>query len=494
MHIIAKIIITVCSFLCVYVYTHAQPSPITRELPEFSEGGETLFSTKYKKRLGQTWLKNFLAQAKTTDDPLLYDYLDFLIHQLAKHSPLTDKELSIVVVDNPTINAFAVPGGVIGVHTGLLVYAKNEDQLSAVLAHELAHLSQDHFARLVAQQKRDTLPNILGLLTGIALLGAGSDSQAGIATIAATQAGLLQRRLRYSRNYEKEADRIAIAILANAGRDPNQVAAMFEQMQQAYRYQARPPEFLLTHPITQRRIADSQNRAGRYTVKQENRNDYRQSEKYYQLMRVQAKISLSQDIAKLKDSFKAQVHDNGIDYFQRAYRYGLAVAMNELNETTNARHIMAKELAQDPSSIPHVIAMATIENSNRNPQAALSLLKKHISLNPDNHPLVIAYAKASMSMGNAGDAIKVLVRHVRKYGHQPNVWRLLADAYSMVGNVLGSHQTQAEYYMLYGQFGVARKQLRYALQYARDNRLARLQIESQLKYIEHLEEEYQLLQ
>ena len=115
------------------------------KIPNLGESSTSLFSADYEYQLGRMWLRSFRGQAPLMNDPLLHSYLENLVFELAQHSELQDRRIELVIVDNPTINAFAVPGGVIGVHSGLFQYAQTEDEFATVMAHEIAHLSQRHF-------------------------------------------------------------------------------------------------------------------------------------------------------------------------------------------------------------------------------------------------------------------------------------------------------------------------------------------------------------
>ena len=243
--------------------------PVSAELqiPDLGDSSSSLFSSQQEYQLGRGWLMAFRNQAPIISDPLLTDYLEFLIYKLASFSQLQDRRLELVVVDNKTMNAFAVPGGVVGVHNGMFLYAENEDQMASVLSHELAHLSQRHFARSVEKRKSASITN-LALLLGALVIAATAGGDAGMAAITATQAAALESQLRYSRQNEQEADRIGMLNMVNAGLDPMSVATMFEQMQRASRYYSRPPEFLMTHPVTERRISDTRGRAARYPKQQ----------------------------------------------------------------------------------------------------------------------------------------------------------------------------------------------------------------------------------
>ena len=155
------------------------------KLPALGESGSSLFSSEFEHQLGRAWLRAFRSQAPVIDDPLMFDYLEDLIYRLVIHSQLQDRRVELVVVDNPAINAFAVPGGVIGVHNGLLLWAQSEDELATVLAHELAHLSQRHFSRGVEFQKKQQPLALAAMLASLVIMAtAGGD--AGMAALSAT--------------------------------------------------------------------------------------------------------------------------------------------------------------------------------------------------------------------------------------------------------------------------------------------------------------------
>ena len=177
----------------------------------------------------------FRSRAPTLDDPLLQDYLEDLVYRLVTHSELQDRRVEVVIVDNPVINAFAVPGGVIGIHTGLLLYAQSEDELATVIAHEIAHLSQRHFSRGVEHQKKQQPLTLAGLLASAVLI-ATTGGAAGMAAMTATQAAAMDSRLRFSRGNEQEADRIGMQTMADAGMDPHAAPVMFERMLHNSRY------------------------------------------------------------------------------------------------------------------------------------------------------------------------------------------------------------------------------------------------------------------
>ena len=242
----------------------AVTSPATRaqssDLPSIGGSGG-LISGQMEADIGQQVMASIRRSAPQLQDPLVYDYLSAIIYRLVPSAPLDNRDLKLVLIDSPAINAFAVPGGVVGVNGGLFLNAATEQQFASVLAHELAHLSQRHFARRMQQQETSAPLTLAGMIAGI-VLSAVTQSDIGIAAIAGTQAMAVQNMLAYSRSHEQEADRVGMDILASAGMDPRGMPEMFEIMMRQNRLQGnRLPEYLSTHPLTQNRVADTRNRA-----------------------------------------------------------------------------------------------------------------------------------------------------------------------------------------------------------------------------------------
>lgn len=449
------------------------------DLPELGASGSSLFSTEKEYQLGQAWLRSFRSQVRTVYDPLLAQYLEDLIYRLAEHSELDDRRLELVIVKNKVLNAFAVPGGVVGVHDGIMLYAETEGELSAVLAHELAHLSQKHFARGVDKARRSSVPTMLAML-GSLVLAATAGGDAGMAALTATQAASLQSKLNFSRHNELEADRLGMQTMVRAGMDPNAVPAMFERMQRASRYYRTPPEFLLTHPVSTTRIADSKNRARDYPSKIVTTN------LDYQLMRARVQASYSNNPGEAIKRFKSEMKSGKSD--RQAARYGLVLAYINANKLNSARAALKPLLLNDPHRITYQLAQADIElRSGRIPQA-LRLLEQQLAVNPANHPLTMAYAEALLKAGRASDTELVLLDHVELHPHDEHVWYLLAETHGLAGNIPGVHQARAEYFILNGVFDEAEKQLRYALKLVRGDYLATARINERRRAIVEMRE------
>jgi predicted Zn-dependent protease len=426
------------------------------KLPNLGESSTSMFSAEFEHQLGRTWLRIFRSQVPTVDDALLYDYLEGLIYNLVTHSQLQDRRVEIVIVDNPTINAFAVPGGVIGIHNGLLLYAQTEDELATVLAHEIAHLSQRHFSRGVEFQKNQQPITLAAMLAGLVVMATvGGD--AGLAAISAAQAAAQDSALRYSRSNEQEADRVGMQTLVDAGMDPHAAPAMFERMLAASRYSSaeRIPEFLRTHPLSENRIADTRNRARQYP------KQIRATSLDYQLMRARVVNQLAETPEQAVERFRGEL--SGTPRSREAARYGLVLALTAAGRPDEASLELDSIWSGDPDRLEYVIADAEIDIQRNEPGKAARKLASRVKLSPGNHPLTMAYANSLMKNQQAHIAEEVLIAQSKIRPNDPGLWYLLAEVQGLAGNIVGLHQSRAEYFILNGILDQAEKQLQYAL-------------------------------
>ncbi len=464
----------------------AQASTEGLKLPNLGESSTSLFSSEFEYQLGRAWLRVFRSQAPTVNDPLLFDYLDHLIYRLVNHSELQDRRVDLVIVDNPTINAFAVPGGVIGVHNGLLVWAENEDELATVLAHEIAHLSQRHFSRGVEFQQK-LQPLALAAMLASMVLVATADSDVGMAALSASQAAAQDAALRYSRSNEQEADRIGMQTMLGADMDPHAAPAMFERMLQATRYASgdQVPEFLRTHPLSENRVADLRNRARNYPTK-EPRDDLD-----YQLMRARVLVSLADTPEQAVAQFRGEL--DGTPRSPEAARYGLVLALTGAGRPDEAALELDALWSSNPDRLEYVIADAEIDMARNKPDRAVKRLAPRLEQNPGNHPLVMTYAMALMKDQQPHVAEEVLVAQSRERPGDPGLWYLLAEVQGLSGNIAGLHQSRAEYFILNGALDQAEQQLKYALKLTRGDFPSTAKIEQRLVDIREMREQLESL-
>ncbi|MCB1705778.1 MAG: M48 family metallopeptidase [Halioglobus sp.] len=452
------------------------------KLPNLGESSTSLFSSQFEYQLGRAWLREFRSQVPTIDDPLLFDYLENLIYELVEHSQLEDRRIDLVIVDNPTLNAFAVPGGVIGIHNGLLMWAETEDELATVLAHEIAHLSQRHFSRGVEFQQKLQPVALAAMLASFVLMAtAGGD--AGMAALSATQAAAQDSALQYSRGNEQEADRIGMQTIVGAGMDPHAAPAMFERMLHATRYSGsdQVPEFLRSHPLSENRVADTRNRARQYPKKAP------EPDLEYQLMRARVITELTETPAQAVARFRGELE--GTPRSREAAVYGLVLSLTAAGRADEAALELDSIWSTNPDRLEYIIADAEIDMVRNRPESAVKKLRKRLEISPGNHPLTMAYATALMKNQQPHIAEEVLIAQSKRRPNDPGLWYLLAEVQGLSGDIVGLHQSRAEYFILNGALDEARKQLTYALKLTGSNFHASARINQRLDDIARMQEQ-----
>ncbi|UTF60897.1 M48 family metalloprotease [Gilvimarinus sp. DA14] len=448
-------------------------------LPDFGDTSSGIVSFQEEQRLGELFMRSYRSQIPTSSDPLLIRYLETLIGQLAQHSELRNRNFHLIVAENPTMNAFAAPGNIIGVHTGLFLYSQNEAQLASVLTHELAHLSQRHYARRLEQQRNMTLPFYTALLASLVLAASGS-GDGGMAAMAATQAAAADAQLRFSRQNEQEADRLGIETLIQAGYDPYAAADMFEQMLRASRYSRRPPDFLLTHPVTESRVADARARAMRYprTLKEDSLE--------FHLMRARVRVLQAESPQRAVQQFTGELEGDSLS--DDASRYGLALAYSRAGNASKAREAFAPLWQKDSSRLTYQVMDIDIDIAAKQYDKALEKLQTGLRKLPNYYPFIVRYAEALMDSGRYQSCADYLSQVVRDRDDDPYLWYLLAEVEGLAGDVLGVHEARAEYFIQIGIYDKAIIQLRNALKLTNDNYKTALLTE-RLRYVEKLRSE-----
>ncbi len=449
-------------------------------LPDLGDASSGLISPQQEYALGQKWLRMYRSRVLTSTDPFLQMYVENLIQNISYYSELRDKRLDVVIAENPTLNAFAVPGGVIGVHTGLFSYADNEDQFASVLSHELAHLSQRHYARRVADQKEKAIPTMAALLASI-MVAATAGGDAGIAAISATQAAAIESQLRFSRQMEQEADRIGMETLARSGKDPFAMGDMFENMLKASRYSRRPPEFLLTHPLTESRVSDAQLRAQQYDKKY-----YEQNPEYF-FIKVRAMLAQEKNPQIAIRYFEDELKGN--KYPKDAATYGLALALTHGGLLDKAEQTLAPLLTKSPGNIYFNVAQAAIETEQRKFDLASQRILKKLEIYPTHHALNIRYAEILMKASRYKECEKLLEIHSKRRPKDDYVWYLLAEVHGLAGNIFNVHTARAEYFILNGLYDKALIQLKNARNLVKKDKHEQARIEQKLKVVSKLKGE-----
>lgn len=426
------------------------------ELPTFGGVGGGLISVQMEQQIGQQVMQSLRRSADQVEDPLVNEYLENIVYRLIPAVPLQDRQVTTVVIDSPAINAFAVPGNIIGVNGGLFLNAETEQQFASVIAHELAHLSQRHFARRMEQQEASAPLTIAGMIAGI-ILSAVTKSDVGIATIAGTQAMAVQNMLQYSRSNEQEADRVGLDILAESGMDPRGMPEMFEIMMRQNRLQGNQvPEYLSTHPLTQSRVSDTRSRAEQYPEA-----DYDDALEYH-LVRARLQVHYARTPADAVRAFEEYRESSEAAANVDAAKYGLAVAYLADNQAARAEKLLRELLEGQGSRITYQVTLAESLIAQDQAQAAADMLQEALSRNPRNRPISSMLARAELQAGNAPRAADLLRGLAREYPNREDYWLRLAEAEGQARNIVGVHRARAEYDILLGDLEAAERQLRQA--------------------------------
>mgnify|MGYP001818057178 FL=1 len=289
--------------------------------------------------------------------------------------------------------------------------------------------------------------------------------------------------MRYSRGNEQEADRIGMQTMVEADMDPHAAPAMFERMLQASRYSGgdRIPEFLRTHPLSENRIADTKNRARKYPRKEP------RVDTDYQLMRARVANQLIDTPEEAVQRFRGEL--DGEPRSRVAATYGLVLALTNAGRAEEAALVLDTVWSEDPERLEYIIADAEIDMARNRADLATEKLAAEVEVSPGNHPLTMTYATALMKNQQAHVAEEVLVEQSRLRPNDPGLWYLLAEVQGLSGNILGLHQSRAEYFILNGNLDQAEKQLTYALKLTQGDYLSGAKISQRLRDIGEMREQ-----
>ncbi len=451
------------------------------QLPELGDRSSSIVSPQQEYLLGQSWLHAYYSRTKIERDYVFQEYLENLTRRLALNADLPYKGVHVLLVDSPSLNAFAVPGGVMGIHSGLLLYANSEHELSSVIGHELAHLSQRHFARSVENNRINSVKTLAAMLASIALIAASGD--AGIAALSLTQRLAQDEFLRYSRQNEREADRIGMNILLKSNMDPYAVADMFNHMLRlSHRVGFRPPEYLLTHPLPESRISDAELRAQKLPKR------YYADNEYYDLMKVHAELKASTSPHDSLKRYRAEVE---LTPESVRNRYGLAQALLLVNEAPEAERIVDELLKQQPENLAFKVLKVKVLNKQEHYEEAKAKVISYLRQRPDSYALGMIYAETLKFNNEFQASAKHLAYLTTKKPKEPAVWYEYAEVLGLAGNILQLHKARSEYFVLTGYYNQAIRQLQYAKQLIKTDYIERAVIDEKISDIIRLQHSQQ---
>ena len=439
---------TLCRILFIWCLSQ---SVYSVNLPDLGHSARNSITPQHEKRLAQALMQRLRQQRILIEDPLLTDYIQHLGQRLAPPG----QTFRFFLIDQPDINAFAGPDGHIGIHAGLFLASQTESELASVLAHEIAHVTQQHLLQAWEKTQRLTLPQAALILTTL-IVGASTGNDAGFALAAGSQAALRQHQINFTRQHEQEADRIGIRLLAQANFNPHAMAAFFVRVNQASLLSHNPlPGILSTHPLSSQRTAEAQDRAADYPYTQQQPDELRYHLARIRLERRQGQARLT--IAQHQTNLKQGRYRNRL-----AAQYALVLALQDAQRWTEAQSYLTPLLAQTPD-MPEFILAQTQQDAQRQPQRALRRLRSALQRAPHNLALAITYAELAMAQGQYRAALVQLQATEAHQSGAPRLHQLIARAAAQQQQLSQTHRHLAEYHRLQGNLGSAIQHLQYAL-------------------------------
>lgn len=428
--------------------------PAATNLPELGDAASEELSLATEKRIGQQIMHDIRAHEPSyLDDPEIEGYLNQLGGRLAAASSDPGIGFYFFAIDDPTINAFAMPGGYIGVHTGLILSAQSESELAGVISHEIAHVTQRHIARGLQREKQASMASLL--LMGLALLAARSNTQVASAAAASASASSIQTQLSFSRDYEREADRAGFETLQKAGFDVRGMSSFFQRLQRATQvYENNAPVYLRTHPLSSERITDMQNR--------EQRVRYRQvpDSADFHFVRAKLRAMKGTPVDAIKD-FQTLVQERKYPS-EAAAHYGLAVARLRNRDWAGAESeiLAAKKFRGVSPMIERIHAETRIGQGDA--AGGLKIYQEAIARYPQYVPLVYAYGEALVAQNRFSDSLRIAETQLRLLPNDTRLLQLMARSYAAMGRPSQNHRVMAEVYAIQGQTMAAIEQLELA--------------------------------
>ena len=451
------------------------------DLPDLGEAARSEFSPQLERKIGERIFNEIrLREPSYVDDAEINDYLNRLGSRLVAASPNPTVDCQFFAIRDNTVNAFAMFGGFIGVNTGTLLTAQSESELAGVLAHEISHVTQNHLARQIAREKQNSIATMIAMAVGV--LAARSNSQVASAAIASAQAGSIQSQLAYSRDFEREADRMGYQTLASAGYNVRGMGDFFGRLQQAGRvYENNAPVYLRSHPLTVERISDMQNRA--------DGSPYRQVADSVDFHLVRARIRVQASGAR------EAVGDFGTQLREKKYaseaatRYGLAYSLLRAKEVAAAQREVEALLALKLSS-PMIAGLAAETRLASGDQAgALLIYRDALQRYPQSRALVYGYTEALLAAGQYEQSQRFLDAQLPLYASDYRLYGLQARTFALTGKRLQQHRAQAEFYLLQGQLGPAVEHLQFAQQATDGSFFEQSAVDARLRELRKLQAE-----
>lgn len=453
------------------------PIAAADDLPNLGDVSQSAITPAEEQKLGDAIMQDIHQDPTYFDDPEVTGYLNNLGYRLVAAGPDSTLNFRFFTIRDNTLNAFALPGGYIGVHTGLIIATQSESELASVLAHEIGHVVQHHLARMIAREQQNTLPTLAAL--AVAVLAARSNPQVSQAAMASAQAASVQTQLDFTREHEREADRVGLQILTKAGFDTRAMPAFFNRLQQAGRlYENNAPAYLRTHPLTSERIADIENRVAETPYHQV------RDSLDYQLVRARLRALLTPPTQAIKE-FESYLQDKRYAS-EPAQRYGLALALVRGGKYDRAEEELATLRKISPPS-PFIDNLAAeLKMAEGKTDAAIAQYRAALRLYPQHRALVYGLAEALVRAGRPAEADKFISPRINAFTQDYRLFQIQAKIQAALNRPMLSHQAQAEAYVRLGNLTAAIEQLQIALKQGNGDFYQQSIVEARLKELRNL--------
>jgi beta-barrel assembly-enhancing protease len=434
------------------------PTAAANPPPRLGNSADSVLNRNEEYRLGLSVYRQLLEGGVVLDDPLINDYLQDLGQRIVAAADNDGTIFTFFAVDEGGINAFAIPGGFVGINRGLIDAANAEGELAGVLAHEVAHVLQRHFVRRSEEVAQANMLTTVLSIAGL-VLSAGSNSRdATTAIVYAGQSAMIQNQINFTREYEYEADRVGIGYLADAGLDVTGMADFFDALSRRTRITSvRVPEFLRTHPVSTSRINEARGRERNYELQRV------PNTRRFALTKARVAVMSGDHDAQLMARFEPPT-DQSTHWALVATEYGRALTLADSGRAVDASEIMAQLLRHHDDVTAFHIGLADAQlNAGHHSQALVTLANAN-RLFPRSRPVTLAYFEALMAEGQPDEAHDLLLDLLNNISNPtPPEVRRLAQAAGDSGELAEGHGYMAEYNLMLGDFEEAVIQLTLAL-------------------------------